>query len=104
VILDASLMVKLDAALNTGSSVHLTVAEVVHLADTYQVLTNKALSLECEPKEAPVVDAQAPESRDAIFHRLWTKAVGTHDYDKAEWKRLEKLVHLACYPVTEGGG
>jgi hypothetical protein len=27
-----------------------------------------------------------------LLHRLWTKAVGTMDYDKAEWKRLEKMV------------
>jgi len=30
---------------------------------------------------------------DAILHRLWTKAVGTADYCKEEWKALEKLVH-----------
>ena len=24
-----------------------------------------------------------------IFHRLWTKAVGTSDYVKAEWKELD---------------
>lgn len=30
---------------------------------------------------------------DTILHRLWTKAVGTPDYDKEEWMELEKLVH-----------
>lgn len=27
-----------------------------------------------------------------LFHRLWTKAVGTRGYDKEEWKELRKLV------------
>lgn len=27
-----------------------------------------------------------------LLHRLWTKAVGTDDYDKAEWAELEKFV------------
>ena len=26
---------------------------------------------------------------DTLLHRLWTKAVGTPDYDKSEWKELE---------------
>lgn len=25
-----------------------------------------------------------------LFHRLWTKAVGTENYDKKEWQELEK--------------
>ena len=29
---------------------------------------------------------------DGILHRLWSKAVGTADYDKAEWKQLEALI------------
>ena len=29
---------------------------------------------------------------NALFHRLWTKAVGTPDYDKEEWKTLASLL------------
>lgn len=29
-----------------------------------------------------------------MFHHLWTKAVGTPDYVKEEWKRFEKLLKL----------
>jgi len=30
---------------------------------------------------------------DEVLHRVWTKAVGTEGYDKAEWRELEALVH-----------
>lgn len=30
------------------------------------------------------------------LHKLWTKAVGQEGYDKAEWKRLELLIHRTC--------
>lgn len=30
-----------------------------------------------------------------LVHQLWSKAVGTSDYDKAEWKRMEELVGKA---------
>lgn len=33
-----------------------------------------------------------PKTYWELFHRLWTKAVGTDDYDKEQWKRLEKLM------------
>lgn len=38
--------------------------------------------------------AQGPHQADAhaLFHRLWSKAVGTPGYDKAEWKRMEALL------------
>ncbi len=29
---------------------------------------------------------------DHLVLRLWTKAVGTPDYDKAEWQRLQAAV------------
>ncbi len=29
---------------------------------------------------------------DRLLHRLWTKAVGTPDYDKAEWLALERAL------------
>jgi len=25
-----------------------------------------------------------------LFHMLWTKAVGTEDYDKQEWKEFQR--------------
>lgn len=31
---------------------------------------------------------------DAMFHKLWTKAVGTQDYNKKEWMELERLIYL----------
>lgn len=30
-----------------------------------------------------------------LLHRLWTKAVGTPDYNKEDWKRLEAFVGAA---------
>jgi hypothetical protein len=30
-----------------------------------------------------------------LLHHLWSKAVGTQDYNKQEWKRLEELVGKA---------
>lgn len=27
-----------------------------------------------------------------LLHRLWTRAVGTPDYNKADWKVLERLL------------
>ena len=32
------------------------------------------------------------EKTDNLLHRLWTKAVGTKDYDKSEWKELERRI------------
>lgn len=28
-----------------------------------------------------------------LLHALWTKAVGTEDYDKEQWKALEKIIY-----------
>ena len=33
--------------------------------------------------------------KDALLHRLWTKAVDTDGYDKSEWRELE--LQLAAY-------
>jgi hypothetical protein len=30
---------------------------------------------------------------DAPLHALWTKAVGTPDYDKSQWIKLERIIH-----------
>lgn len=27
-----------------------------------------------------------------LFHNLWTKSVGTHDYVKKDWNRLDVLI------------
>lgn len=35
-----------------------------------------------------------------LFYRLWTKAVGTPDYDKEEWKRLEKILQKAAWGLV----
>lgn len=32
-----------------------------------------------------------------ILHVLWTKAVGTDDYVKAEWKEMDKLIEQLIY-------
>lgn len=32
----------------------------------------------------------------AALHRLWSRAVGTAGYDKADWKLLERQLHAAC--------
>lgn len=35
------------------------------------------------------------ESLTALFHRLWSKAVGTEGYNKEEWKQLENTLLAA---------
>ena len=40
-----------------------------------------------------------------LLHRLWTKAVGTPDYDKREWKELEsRLIQGSRDPQPRPGG
>jgi len=29
---------------------------------------------------------------DLLLHKLWTKAVGTEDYNKQEWLLLERMI------------
>ena len=36
-----------------------------------------------------------------LLHTLWSKAVGTQDYDKEQWKRLEEL-HGKAYRTILG--
>lgn len=46
-------------------------------------------------KAEPASPAQvAPQMRGRhnLLHRLWTKAVGTPDYDKSEWTELERML------------
>lgn len=35
------------------------------------------------------------------FHRLWTAAVGTHGYDKEEWKSMEAVLDRAFDQLTQ---
>lgn len=39
---------------------------------------------------------------DALFHRLWSKAVGSADYDKGEWQKLSKFIVEHCYGPKSG--
>ncbi len=39
-----------------------------------------------------VFDDPRQERAHNLLHRLWTKAVGTPDYDKSEWKDLEGAI------------
>ena len=47
-------------------------------------------------------DVAGSLSTDHLLHRLWTKAVGTEGYNKAEWKELER--RLAEAKATGGEG
>lgn len=38
---------------------------------------------------------------DELLHRLWTKAVGAPDYDKAEWRELERVFELRGSEVAK---
>lgn len=40
-------------------------------------------------------------STDALLHRLWTKAVGMKDYDKEEWRELERRLQSLGEPAPE---
>ena len=41
-------------------------------------------------------------SNHSLLHTLWTKAVGTKDYNKQEWKELEsRLIKLTKYEAAE---
>lgn len=39
------------------------------------------------------------QSLHGLFHKLWTKAVGTEDYNKPEWMELEKKIKDLEYQV-----
>lgn len=40
-------------------------------------------------------------STRALLERLWTKSVGTRDYDKEEWRELERRLPGADEPKPE---
>ena len=37
--------------------------------------------------------ASSTKQISALFHKLWTKAAGTDDYNKQDWKDLAELLH-----------
>ena len=43
---------------------------------------------------------QNQREMDQLLHRLWTKAVGTKDYDKKEWQALEQMIWVKL-PLTK---
>jgi hypothetical protein len=42
-----------------------------------------------------------PSDSHTLLHRLWSKAVGTADYDKAEWRQLETILWSVAPSVEE---
>lgn len=45
------------------------------------------------------MDDHTDKTTRELFHALWTKAVGTEQYDKKEWMELERrLGHLIDPP------
>ena len=42
-----------------------------------------------------LIDRNGMYELHGLVHRLWSKAVGTPDYDKEQWKRMEELVGKA---------
>lgn len=51
------------------------------------------------PSQAP--EAPGSLSAEYLFLRLWTKAVGTVDYDKSEWMRLQNQVDWKSMETIE---
>lgn len=45
-----------------------------------------------DPSVTPARGMPAHSPTWHLFHRLWTKAVGTDGYDKSEWLRLERIL------------
>ena len=44
-------------------------------------------------RDAARPSVTVPTELDATLHRLWTRAVGTPEYDKEEWKSLERGIY-----------
>lgn len=43
------------------------------------------------------------ETNTSLFHRLWTKAVGTEGYVKSEWQEFEKILRVSDSPALKIG-
>jgi hypothetical protein len=52
-------------------------------------------------RRGPLAECTNYHEVQVAFHRLWTKAVGSPNYDKAEWKRLDSAIDLLA---TDGPG
>jgi hypothetical protein len=85
-----------------------------HFDDTmnYKLATNESFTMGCDPKaivdylkkEVTIMEKYKESECSALnrisefailnqlFHKLWTKAVGTDDYNKEEWMKLEKEI------------
>lgn len=50
---------------------------------------------------AKYTDQVRVQDRHRLLHILWTKAVGTKDYNKDEWKQLSALLALDPVVTTE---
>jgi hypothetical protein len=50
-----------------------------------------------------MTDAASGTYAQELLHRLWRKAVGTPDYDKTEWMRLEALVVSSLLDTADAG-
>ncbi len=63
-----------------------------------------AASVACKRKKAHNWEREiyAAASPHELLHRLWSKAVGTPLYVKAEWRRLEALLFPASTADKEG--
>jgi hypothetical protein len=46
----------------------------------------------CPNPHCPSHQAAFDQQLNDLFHRVWTKAVATPDYDKSEWNRLQKML------------
>ncbi|MHC1744317.1 MAG: hypothetical protein AB9873_14960 [Syntrophobacteraceae bacterium] len=63
-----------------------------------------------EPKGAcpvsfPREDSLSRQKRiKTLFHRLWSKAVSSEDYDKREWQELQELLKIEELGVRGGKG
>ncbi len=40
----------------------------------------------------PYIEDPYAKDLHQLFHKLWTKAVGTDGYNKSEWKQLERMI------------
>lgn len=56
-------------------------------------LEERIVSLE-ERTGFPPADGPS-DSPHALFHRLWSRSVGSDSYVKADWKRLESILRNA---------
>ena len=44
--------------------------------------------------DRPLVEFKEYEDVQVLLHKLWTKYVGTEDYDKSEWRKLDNAISV----------